>query len=306
MRGHGVDGMLLTALKPVLRAFLAHTDDVRRCPKRATLAMVVSVVATTAFGLPARAAEPSKACIAEALANLKSTLPEGFSIYERLKQKSVFTFFIKCGDEIQLGMTTAVHEGVHGLTSELNAYPLINGQSVPLVGNQRALFRPGLVAPKFNAQSAYVSTYLMPGQATSADEFGFLLNELNAYTHDLNAAVKLRRFSSTQFDVFHRDGLAALMAFTAAYVGRARKEDATAWTALQQPAVKTSVSALWAQAEQVMGASCRIPRYAQEAAEYLAPVCAANFQHGLGQLLGRPPLCPVTCLRQTADAGRNR
>ena len=250
------------------------------------------------------AAGPSKACIQEALGHLRDQLPEGFSVYQRLQQKTVFTFFLKCGDELQLGMTTAVHEGVHGLTTELGAYPLINGTAVPIVGNPRSLFRPGLVAPSFNAKSSYVSTYLLPGAATSADEFGFLLNELNAYTHDLHAAVRLRNFSSATFDVFHRDGLAALMAFTAAYVDRAKSEDAAAWATLRSPAVRTSVTSLWAQAEHVMGASCRVPRYALEAAKFLAPICAADINHGLGHLLGRPPLCPVSCHRQMANRGR--
>lgn len=254
----------------------------------------------------AAAADPPKACVERALGYLRQALPEGYSIYDRLKNKSVFTFFLKCGDDVQLGMTSAVHEGAHGLTSELNAYPLINGGVVPLVGDMKSLFRPGLVAPRFNKSSAFVSTYLMPGAATSADEFGFLLNELNAYTHDLNAAVKLKRYSSENYDVYHRDGLAALMAFTAAYVERARQEDAAAWSALQAPGVRRSVATLWAQAEHVMGASCRVPRYAHEAAEFLTPVCGATIRHGLGQLLGRPPLCPVTCLRQTADTTVDR
>lgn len=237
------------------------------------------------------------------LETLRRTVPEGYAIYEKLAEKSVFTVWFKCEDK-QLELTTGVHEGAHVLTREIDAYPLINGQRTPLVGEIKKLFRPGVLAPRFNRGSAYVVNYLLPGQASSADEFGYLLDELNAYTHDLNAGVKLRHLARKDYDVSHRDGLAALMAFTAAYVERARTDDKEAWAILQSPPVRRTVATLWAQAEHVMGASCRVPRYATEAADYLKPVCAATIRHGLGHLLGRPPLCPVSCLKGMADVPR--
>lgn len=240
-------------------------------------------------------------CAESHLTLLRRTVPEGYAIFEKMQDRKLFTVWFRCSDP-QLDLTTAVHEGVHILSHEISAHPLINGDTVPLVADLKTLFRPGLVAPRYKAENTFVSTYLGPGQATSADQFGYLLNELNAYTHDLNAAVKLRRLSRQDYDVFHRDGLAALMSFTAAYVERARAEDKTTWSALQGAAVKRTVTTLWAQAELVMGASCRVPRYAYEAVEFLTPVCAASIRHGLGLLLGRPPLCPVSCLRTTAAA----
>lgn len=263
---------------------------------------VALVFGLAALGVDARAAAPSK-CTAKNLETLRRTVPEGFAIYEGLKDKSIFTHWFKC-ENTQLDLTTGIHEGTHILTSEIQAYPLINGQSVALVGEIKKLFRPGVLAPRFKRDSAYVENYLMPGQASSADEFGYLLNELNAYSHDLNAAVKLRQFAQKDYDVMHRDGLAALMAFTAAYVERARTEDKDAWAILQSPAVRGTIATLWGQAEQVMGASCRVPRYAMETSDFLKPVCAANIRHGLGHLLGRPPLCPVSCLKAVADGPR--
>jgi hypothetical protein len=265
--------------------------------------VLLAVLLASDGSVVAAQSEKSKTpkCSDAHLSLLRRSVPEGFAIYEKLKEKKLFTTWFKC-DDAQLDLTTAVHEGVHILSHEIDAYPLINGQTAALVADLKALFRPGLVAPRYKADNTFVSTYLLPGQATSADQFGYLLNELNAYTHDLNAAVKLRRLSREEYDVFHRDGLAALMSFTAAYVERARADDKTTWSALQSPEVRRTVTTLWAQAEDVMGASCRVPRYAMDAAEFLAPVCAANIRHGLGALLGRPPLCPVSCLRTTAAA----
>lgn len=251
--------------------------------------------------LGAAAAVQSSKCTKTHLETLRRTVPEGYVIFDKLKDKSVFTVWFKCENQ-QLEFTTGIHEGTHILTREINAYPLINGQTVAMVGEIRQLFRPGLLAPRFNPASAYVENYLMPGQASSADEFGYLLDELNAYSHDLNAAVKLRHLARKDYDVMHRDGLAALMAFTAAYVERARTQDKEAWAVLQSPDVRRSVATLWGQAENVMGASCGVPRYGTETPDYLKPVCSANIRHGLGHLLGRPPLCPVSCLKATAEA----
>jgi hypothetical protein len=273
---------------------------VRRTLSRVSLLTMLLVASAMSVGAQSAKSKPA-ACADAHLSLLRRSVPEGYAIYEKLKEKKLFTTWFKC-DDTQLDLTTAVHEGVHILSHEIDAYPLINGQNVPLVADLKVLFRPGLVARNFKSDNTFVSTYLLPGQATSAEQFGYLLNELNAYTHDLNAAVKLRRLSRDEYDVFHRDGLAALMAFTAAYVERARADDKTTWGTLQSPDVKRTVTTLWAQAEQVMGASCRVPRYAMDAAEFLAPVCAANIRHGLGLLLGRPPLCPVSCLRTTATA----
>jgi hypothetical protein len=221
-------------------------------------------------------------------------------VYRLIDDKSFFLHWLDC-NEPQLSLVTAVHESVHRLTDQLRAYPLVAGGTVKRVGASATLFRPGILAPKFSAESSFVETYLMPGAATSADEFGFLLDELNAYTHDLATAVALRAASNQGYDVNHRDGLAALMAFVAAYVERARLEDDATWKTLQTAQVKPSIVALWNQAEQVMGASCRVPRYGDEAPGFLTPICAANIRHGLGALLGRPPLCPVSCLK---TAGR--
>jgi hypothetical protein len=212
----------------------------------------------------------ASACVAEAMAHLRRSVPEGMVIHDRLQRKDDFTRWITC-DDVHNGLATAVHEGVHILTEEINAYPLIAGGTAVRVAPSARLFPPRNLAGLFKPRSTFVQTYLKPGAATSAEEFGFLLDELNAYTHDLNASIKLTRLLDPNREVYHRDGLAALMAFTAAYIDRAKDDRSETWTALQAPAVKKTVGILWTQAETVMGASCRTPKYALETPDYLAP-----------------------------------
>ena len=205
--------------------------DTRPYARHALLTVTFLAVTLCGFVNEANTADRRK-CTTSNLETLRQTVPEGYSIFQRLGDKSSFTVWFKCEDR-QLDLTTAVHEGTHVLTAEIQAYPLISGQTATIVGEIRKLFRPGVLAPRFPAASAYVASYLMPGQASSAEEFGYLLNELNAYSHDLNAAVKLRHLAQQDYNVMHRDGLAALMAFTAAYVERARTDDGDAWAILQ-------------------------------------------------------------------------
>ncbi|HRK19447.1 MAG TPA: hypothetical protein PK970_10865 [Hyphomicrobiaceae bacterium] len=244
-----------------------------------------------AVSVPAAAAP----CHPSALEMLRRNAPEAFAVHQKIADKAFFMRWITC-DDVQLGLTTAVHESVHALTSQLNAYPLIDGRTVPRVADSRAFFPPRRVAGAFRDDSTYVQNYLQEGGATSAVEFGFLLDELNAYSHDLNTAVRLRSMSTPDRHVYHRDGLAALMSFVAAYVERARLEGTETWRTLQVPVIRKTVTTLWAQSESVMGASCRTPNYGDETPSYLASICSATIGHGLGQVLGRPPLCPVSCL----------
>lgn len=260
----------------------------------ACLGSMVLAVSTARAG-----AEPP--CLPAALEILRTSLPQGLRVYQKLTNKKDFTHWIKCED-LQLELATAVHEGIHVLTTELNGYLLLDGRVLPRVGEGRQFFAPKVVAGQFKRQSAFVQSYLMPGGATSADEFAYLLDELNAYSHDLTVAARLTRYAPKDTHVYHRDGLAALMAFVGAYVERARVENGDTWAQLRGGTTPKTVAALWAQAEVAMGGACRIPSGGLEARDYLRPLCASTIKHGLGTLLGRPPLCPVSCLKQDVAA----
>lgn len=239
-------------------------------------------------------------CRSTALAVLERSAPQAFAVYNRLADRSELTRWITCED-IVLGLTTAVHEGVHALTFQLDAYPLVDGGFAARLPRGRTFFPPRRLAGLFEAADPFVETYLGQGGATSADDLAYLLDELNAYTHDVDVAVRLRRLAASGQEVHHADGLAALMGFVAAYVERASVEGAATWSALAAAPARQTVTTLWRQAEQVMASSCSVPGYGNRASLYLAPVCQATIAHGLGRLLGRPPLCPVSCRRSEAQ-----
>src|ERR1700709_32735 len=130
-------------------------------------------------------------CRPDALERLRASAPEGFAIYQAIKDKKFFVGWISCG-EAQLGLPTAVHESVHYITAELDAFPLVHGGQLKRPHEVTAFFAPQLIAAKLR-QNDFVTTYLRPGSASSATDFLYLLDELNAYTHDLNTAVNLSR-----------------------------------------------------------------------------------------------------------------
>jgi hypothetical protein len=253
--------------------------------------------------MPLAAAAPAADCRPDAIERLRISAPEGFAVYQAIKDKKFFLGWISCG-EAQLGLPTAVHESVHYITAELDAFPLVQGGQLKRPHEVSAFFAPQLIAGKFKAND-FVTTYLRPGGASSSTDFLYLLDELNAYTHDLNAAVNLNRSRSAVEagdEVDHRDGLAALMAFTALYVERAEQSEPATWSGLLQPRVAKTVSELWGRAEKVMASSCGIPNFGTEDKSLIRQFCQAGPRAALQKILGRAPVCPTACLKSTPVA----
>jgi hypothetical protein len=241
-------------------------------------------------------------CQEKAIRELKALAPDGSSIYELIDNKKFFRDWITC-DDVQLGLSTAVHESVHYITEKNDAFPLVNGGEIRKPHEVSTFYPPSLIAAKF-APSHFVDIYLTPGKASSATDFLYLLDELNAYSHDLKAAVNLESLRPPDEQVDHRDGLAALMAFVAVYVETAEKSEPATWRGLQEPPVANTVAALWKRAEQVMVSSCRIPNIGGEDKTYIRRFCEAGPQSAMQKILGRPPVCPVDCLRTPRTASR--
>src|SRR5882724_793131 len=65
-------------------------------------------------------------CRPGAIEWLQASAPEGFAIYQKIKDKTFFLGWISCGEQ-QLGLPTAVHESVHYITAETDAFPLVGG-----------------------------------------------------------------------------------------------------------------------------------------------------------------------------------
>jgi hypothetical protein len=226
---------------------------------------------------------------------LRASARDGFAVYQQIPDKKFFLGWLMCDDE-QLNLPTAVHESVHFITAENDAYPLVNGGEIKRPHEVSQFFAPSLIAGKFKP-SDLVSTYLRRGQASSATDFLYLLDELNAYTHDLNAAIDLSGLHSAEQQTDNRDGLAGLMAFVAIYAQTAEESDPDTWSGLQKPQVAKTVSELWARAERVMTSSCGLPNFGTEDKGYIRQFCQAKPQSSLGKILGRAPVCPTECLK---------
>jgi hypothetical protein len=243
-------------------------------------------------------------CRPGAIERLHAAAPEGFAIYQAIKDKTFFLGWISC-DEVLLGLPTAVHESVHYITAELDAFPLVHGGQLKRPHEVSAFFAPSLIAGKFKAND-FVTSYLRPGSASSSTDFLYLLDELNAYTHDLNTAVNLSRsprpVEAGDGQVDHRDGLAALMAFVALYAERAEASEPATWSGLLEPRVAKTVSELWGRAEKVMASSCGIPNFGTEDKSLIRQFCQSGPQAALQKILGRAPVCPTACLKSTPVA----
>jgi hypothetical protein len=243
-------------------------------------------------------------CKAAAIERLRISAPEGFAVYQKIRDKKFFSTWLSC-DEKHLSLPTAVHESVHYITAEIDAFPLAGGGQVKRPHEVSSFFAPSLIADKFKPND-FVTTYLRPGAASSSNDFLYLLDELNAYTHDLNTAINLSRSQADveqgEGEVDHRDGLAALMAFVALYVERAEESEPATWNGLQQPRVTKTVSELWGRAEKVMASSCGIPNFGTLDKALIGQFCQSRPQASLHKILGRTPVCPSACLKPTPVA----
>lgn len=270
----------------------------RATPRNVVIPMVVSSAdgkSWRAEGNDGAANSRNAHCREEALEQLKRYSDTGYRIYERLDDKRMFTTWILC-DERQRGLTTAVHEAVHMLTEQLDAYPLVDGGQVARIAVTEKFLKPGRIAGQFKQSDDFVRTYLLPGGASSADDFTYLLDEFNSYIHDLNTAIQTQSMAPRDAYLGHRDGMSAMMSFLMAYVALAEKDDARTWAGLHRPDVKHLVSTLWSDAERTIEKSCKVPRYAVDDQAFLRHVCAPANGRALGHLLGRAPRCPKACL----------
>jgi hypothetical protein len=222
----------------------------------------------------------------------------------KMKDKTFFLNWITC-DDVQLGLATAVHESVHHLTEDDDAFPLVDGSEIKRPHEVSKFFAPAVIANKFKPGDL-VSTYLRPGNSSAATDFLYLLDELNAYTHDLNAAIALNSLRPANEQADHRDGLAALMAFLAVYVEAAEELQPATWSGLQKPEVARTVSLLWGQAETVMTASCGIPNFGTDDQRFIRQFCEERPQSSLGKIIGHTPLCPTACLQAAPKTALQR
>jgi hypothetical protein len=277
--------------------------DVMRNLSRRTAPCLIALGATIGISVVLGACQPAEAarrtdltgCRNRAIADLHRLSARGYAVYEALADKKQFLTWIDC-DDIQTELSTGVHESVHLLTAEKDAYLLIDGSLLHRPHEISRFFPPKQIAKKFSASDSYVQNYLRPGGASSNEDFMYLLDELNAYSHDLDAAISLVPLQKHDRLVDHRDGLAALMTFVMTYVDTAEKTQPATWQGLQQAEPKKVVATLWTQAETTLKSSCGLPEFGMRDREYIAYLCAKKNGEGLADLLGRTPDCPTECL----------
>lgn len=205
-------------------------------------------------------------------------------------EKESFEIWFNCDDTdrtmMLISMTTAIHESVHYLTDVLNAYPLINNSKAPMVDSD-SLPPPHKVNYLFNKKETLVEIYLTEGDetASSSDHFNFLLNEMNAYAFDLKSVIEFIPYATglKEGGNSFRDGTAAMMAFTAAYVNSLK--NTSHWDKLVE--MKPTIKVLWDQSEAVFNESCKYPFLGgTESEEDFKKVMRAQ-QDGINTLLGR-------------------
>ncbi|WP_079212830.1 hypothetical protein [Brucella pituitosa] len=267
------------------------------------LFIVLILFGSLTMSVPVEAAPERPACEASLLATLKKYVPEGFRIYKQLSDKSQFTTWFQCQDGV-LDLATAVHESVHVLTEEQNVFPLVSGKTLARPLSASAFPPPKRIARELEAllgqKDIFLQTYLgyASDAVSSADDFLYLLDELNAFGHDLNTATKLADHlsSSNASHVDHRDGLAALMAFVSLYTESIRKNNPETWHGPKGKEVWSVVRILWLQSEEILSRSCHIPNFGTRAHNYIRVFCNAENSAALSLILGRKPLCPDACL----------
>ncbi|YBV96730.1 hypothetical protein M1D80_07360 [Phyllobacteriaceae bacterium JZ32] len=266
-----------------------------------------AMVALAFLGLSETAgAAPNTGCQSTAIRSLQRLSPHGYDVYRAMKDKSQFTTWITC-DDLQLDLATAVHESVHNLTEERDAFPLIGGGNIARPHETENFFAPKLIARQMArnfGDPLFIDSYLKPGAASSADNFMYLLDELNAYSHDLNSATKLVSIRRGDTQVDHRDGLAAMMAFVMGYAAEARKNHPETWQGLKAPKTAKVVQTLWKQAEKTMAASCGISDFGTNDRNYLSYVCNTKNAAALSEILRRAPSCPTRCLSAATAAAQ--
>ena len=202
-------------------------------------------------------------------------------------QEKFFRVWLDCEGKV-ISIATAVHESHHWLSE--GAYQMANhvriGRVEGIQPRPDQVIGPGL----FPEGDGYVETYLKEGKyaATAHEDFDYLLDELNAYSVDIIVSMQLR--DHLEADSSYRDGLAALMSMTMAYVN---KVDVA--TLGQLTRYRRSMEALWSQAENHLALACQVKDFAHDDVFYRGFLSNPKNHAGLVKVLGRKLNLPTSC-----------
>lgn len=199
------------------------------------------------------------------LSFLKEKSEEGYRVYDIRKDIpghiSFFFFWIKCDKNSKiLEIATAVHETVHKLTDDFDAYPQINGtmlKRIPETEKMMPIYKIRSKIRPYVADMIY-ETYLTKKSNTtdSASDMTLFFDEFNAFTYDVYVVSQL---SKKNLNYSARDGLPMFMVAFIEYIKHVKKFEPNTWKLLNQENSKNLIQTLWNQAVMVFNIACKYP-----------------------------------------------
>jgi len=182
------------------------------------------------------------------ISKMKSLYPAGQQVYSMMiakNQKDFFKFWLDC-DNPSSSISTAIHESIHTISIDGSYYLTVNNQKLSRVVLPEKYPAPKTVARFLPKGDIYVETYLL-GESSSKDNLEFVLEELNAYTHDSRAGRALRPLD-TEFFPSYNDGTLAMMNILSEYIKR------VPFSVTEKE--KSVIQSIWKTAETEISKSC--------------------------------------------------
>lgn len=261
--------------------------------RSSALALLFGITLQSAL---AAASEPS--CTDEAIRILKQNSSHGYRVYLDRKDRKFFSRFLDC-DDIPNSLSTAVHESVHTMwrRSRYREHPYYLPDGTWAKVEFRDLFhREELLQDlggKARPNNSYDESYLA---STGNQDITMVLEELNAYIHDLIVTKDLAPLMPGTMQVSGRDGLATFMHYLKLYLHRAKVKHPRDWEEISgSQAYVATIRAMWSFAEKALREACPIPRIGIRDQVILGDVYAPESAGALEELLGAPLKRPGEC-----------
>lgn len=208
-----------------------------------------------------------QSCLNDALALLQKRDANGYRIYQLSKDPDAFSFWLSCSDgkPLHSKLPAAVHETLHKVDGELEqngargrAHFYLLGGRVISVARHTQLFERAQVAALLTDEEKrthYFRPYLTG--VSGKQKLDSLLEEFNAYTHDLSTSVTLVDLKAATLRSSNRDGVLTFMYYLELYLKQARTNFAGAWQVLVSDRdYVEAIRALWANAEVALARAC--------------------------------------------------
>jgi hypothetical protein len=233
-----------------------------------------------------------KMCEQMAVNTLRTSAPGEARVYDLLKDKDGFLFYVKCSrSEFMSSLTGAIHESVHMLRTQTGGYFLLNGSFLKAVEDDEGLMPPSKILALVDASDDKVQHYIAGDPDGSSGRFATLLDEFNAYTHTLEVTLRLPLQSMVAYE---RYSVLSMMQFVKLYAEVARKSSPRSYAALLRADRRHVIQVLWAQAQALLDRSCRhTPRQADE--DSFTDVYKTADAGALAEVLGSYPATPASC-----------